>query len=315
MKEYRIIKIKNAMRVSAYSIFYGLTAGSLFFFTSCVQDVKNIRLPSQQPKIVISCFISPQTNNAEDYVDEYIDQSYINARISWSQPLYVFSDINQTNNINNALVTISDGKDSLILAYGPSPGADVGENDSSYSALAILFPIIPGRTYTLTVSTPQGYKASASTTVPSIHNTTATALMDTFPSANGNMGYKIDAEWADTPGSTDYYRVNYEIWDILLQTGTLVAKHTYPVVSDNGNDGGKLIVEGDNESLTLTPGHTNQLQLSLLNIDVNYYKYYMSLHNYSDDNPFAEPSLIYTNVQNGLGIFASYQEYITTVNF
>jgi hypothetical protein len=50
------------------------------------------------------------------------------------------------------------------------------------------------------------------------------------------------------------------------------------------------------------------LQASLLHTDRHYYQYHLSVRgaSRSQDNPFAEPTLIYSNVTGGLGIFAAY---------
>ena len=43
----------------------------------------------------------------------------------------------------------------------------------------------------------------------------------------------------------------------------------------------------------------------LLNCNYDYYSFHRSVDNYTGDNPFAEPTLIYSNVNEGLGIFAA----------
>lgn len=50
------------------------------------------------------------------------------------------------------------------------------------------------------------------------------------------------------------------------------------------------------------------LHAYLLHTDEHYFLYHRSVRNasYSQDNPFAEPVLVYTNVEGGLGVFAAY---------
>jgi hypothetical protein len=49
------------------------------------------------------------------------------------------------------------------------------------------------------------------------------------------------------------------------------------------------------------------LKVYLLNTDKSYYDYHRSLGNYdSGDDPFTEPSPVFSNVNGGLGIFAAY---------
>jgi hypothetical protein len=62
--------------------------------------------------------------------------------------------------------------------------------------------------------------------------------------------------------------------------------------------------------LLSTGSHT--LTLELWNMARELYEYHISLgkFNQSSNNPFSEPSPVYTNVKNGLGIFAGYSRYI-----
>lgn len=53
---------------------------------------------------------------------------------------------------------------------------------------------------------------------------------------------------------------------------------------------------------------TITLQAILLNTDAQYYHYHRSIEQFRDanGNPFAEPVLVPTNIQGGLGCFAAY---------
>lgn len=47
--------------------------------------------------------------------------------------------------------------------------------------------------------------------------------------------------------------------------------------------------------------------MEVYNTDEHYFKYHRSVQTRGDsDNPFVEPSLIYTNVEGGLGCFGAY---------
>lgn len=52
--------------------------------------------------------------------------------------------------------------------------------------------------------------------------------------------------------------------------------------------------------------------MEVSNSDENYYKYHRSLETSGNDNPFTEPSLVYTNINNGLGCFAAYNTAVLT---
>jgi hypothetical protein len=39
-----------------------------------------------------------------------------------------------------------------------------------------------------------------------------------------------------------------------------------------------------------------------------YYRFHKALSNYNQSNPFVEPTIVYSNVENGLGVFAGYRQ-------
>jgi len=76
---------------------------------------------------------------------------------------------------------------------------------------------------------------------------------------------------------------------------------------------------GDNEFLKMEPNSTkvissyfseynttDSIRYYIINCSEEYYKYHMSVKNYQGDDFFVEPSLIYNNVENGLGNFSSF---------
>jgi hypothetical protein len=48
--------------------------------------------------------------------------------------------------------------------------------------------------------------------------------------------------------------------------------------------------------------------------DENYFNYHRSVTNFQDDNPFSEPTPVYTNITGGLGVFGSYSGRIISIN-
>jgi hypothetical protein len=51
----------------------------------------------------------------------------------------------------------------------------------------------------------------------------------------------------------------------------------------------------------------------LFNTDEPYYRYHQSLRNSNNDNPFAEPAPVYSNITGGLGVFAAYNQSVITL--
>ena len=60
----------------------------------------------------------------------------------------------------------------------------------------------------------------------------------------------------------------------------------------------------------------SSLKVELRNVSESYYYYYRSvdLHQMNEGNPFAEPVQVYSNVENGLGIFTAYNESSQVLN-
>ena len=67
--------------------------------------------------------------------------------------------------------------------------------------------------------------------------------------------------------------------------------------------------------LLFEPGGT--LQVYFYNISKTYYDYSTTfdLHDEVEDNPFAEPVQVHTNVENGFGIFAGFNRYLLEIDF
>jgi len=40
--------------------------------------------------------------------------------------------------------------------------------------------------------------------------------------------------------------------------------------------------------------------------DIHYYNYHRSVFNFDGENPFSEPSPVYSNIEGGLGVFAAF---------
>jgi hypothetical protein len=280
-----------------------LLLGLLSFMAGCEKDATNVDLPETNPKLVLGCFISPQ-------------DTLITVEVGRSNP--IFGNNHNTSGhlyVLDASVTLSDGSTSIVL-----PLVNTGVQQGTYIINASLFPISPGTTYYLTVTTPQGENVSASCTVP-ISNVTTMSLdyTDTVPSDSYNDPINVTAKWQDIPGQVNYYRV----YGSMLMEGEHISNGWTVKDTSNsemyGNNFKSLINASDKDGSQLSfrldgyyfgDGFNTRIVgygIYILNVDLNYYNYQKSLENYSYGDPFSEPSPIYTNVNGGLGVFAGYQ--------
>jgi hypothetical protein len=55
------------------------------------------------------------------------------------------------------------------------------------------------------------------------------------------------------------------------------------------------------------------VQLHVINED--YFEFLLSLEKYNEtyENPFAEPVMVFSNIENGLGLFSSYSTYTDSI--
>ena len=82
------------------------------------------------------------------------------------------------------------------------------------------------------------------------------------------------------------------------------------LISDQRSDGPLLISRigtmnnnYGNSSITIL---SNTIEFMLLSCEKSYYDHHRSVQNFDNNNPFAEPSLISSNINGGLGCFAAY---------
>nr|WP_295933141.1 DUF4249 domain-containing protein [uncultured Dyadobacter sp.] len=288
---------------------------------SLVTNVDPSKLPQTESKLVVQCFISPQAARTNVVVTE-------------SNPL--FGEVSVRGGIiPNAVVKISDGSKEVVVPYDTT--------SQLYSIDKSLFPIAAAKTYYLSVT--QGQRSVTSTcTVPAKAVTAKTYVIDTAYS--GSLGEQdtaitVKMTWIDIPSDTNYYRARASMdLEYSVPEGTnpdnlkekrvrtrfnfnwddTIGRNDYR--SDANLDGASFTTPigraklptvifydfGNGNRFTVYPkSKIISITMEVYNTDEHYFRYHRSLETRgSSDNPFVEPSLIYTNVQGGLGCFASY---------
>ncbi|AQG80766.1 DUF4249 domain-containing protein [Spirosoma montaniterrae] len=287
------------------------------------QEVEPKGLTQEPEKLVVACFISPQ-------------DTVLAVRVSRSSP--VLGTVNSSQpDIPNATVTLSDGDRSVTLqrAFNQQIGY------LYYRATPTQLPIVVGRTYTLTVRVPDGRQVSATCTVPgpvALQSMTLdSAVVNEF--GRTRKEYYARLRWRDPAGQVNYYRVagnneyvytsrtggspNRPSRDTLIrQTGnwffdngsttTDVGRDGQEFVSGRGRLSVAYIWQNGQQQVSRPTGRVNGY---LLNVDENYYRYHDAVErqNRVGENPFAEPVLIPSNIQNGLGCFGAFNKSTLSV--
>src|SRR6478609_9557070 len=197
--------------------------------TGCTTE-SEIVLPAVAPKLVVSSFISPEAPRVE-------------VSVTRSASLVSPENDGQVKVVTNATVWLSDGADSVQWPY---------QDSSLYVSRS--FAILPGKRYSLRVTTPDGFAAHAFCTVPAKVNRSLTGRIDstvTGPQTpEGN--YALELRWQDLPGEGDFYRVEGIRETKFISAAGVTYGHTAlsfqdePQVKDAGSDGRFWQLTSDN---------------------------------------------------------------------
>jgi len=269
---------------------------------SCTSEAEDIEIPEVEPKLVVHCFISP-------------DDDTIKVRIGQTRPFFnstiIFDNWNQQDPITNASVEITSPNGiSKTLTYSPTY--------NSYILPCLDFPIEVNKSYSLSVSAPEFKSISASCTVPApnqniIVNEVIAQQIDDF-----STDYIIKAQITDIPDVVNYYRfqiylkssepyINPDDQNIYYtQMGFQIGESLF---SDKNLDGAVFPFVAEAQSSSYNNSDNSEFKLVLLTTDEHYYKYHTSLNAQENPNPFVEPTILYSNIINGSGIFCAYHKY------
>jgi hypothetical protein len=300
-------------------------------FISCESLVGTVplsKLPAVTSKLVVHSYISPQDTVLYVIVTE-------------SVPVFGIDNPDGTGKvIENARVTLSDGNTTVQLVFDPA--------NRLYGVSASALPVVPGKTYTLVVKD-QTREVSASTVVPKETVIISSYMIDTVTVRRGTFSdYPPDTlvafrfSWKDLPGMRNYYRTRSSVniadgMEQLDRNGRVVRQeHSYTqkltgdLQSDFNSDGLTISNEEVRFSLSNFNGITsgsatypryyrrvNYIDMELSHASKSYYDYHRAMYSSgdSDDNPFVEPGIIYTNIEGGLGNFSSHNRFTMRVRF
>lgn len=258
---------------------------SLFLFSSCEKEVK-LNLPETKSLPVMYSYISPL-------------DSLIRLRLFYSSPLYSSNEIDIMASVPGGDVRISSTQGNAQLIFNSATGY--------YELPTATYPVIPGHMYRMTVITANGDVATAETQVPFTTVPINKVSVQTIPEAYQTSD-RIEASFTDEPGVVNYYRLSAVHLYTYGGTDTLKENTGISMLySDINHDGKEAFLAERFYKFSSGNNYSSEsYDVFLYNCSQPYYNFYNSLKNYSGDNPFAEPTLIYTNVTGGLGCFGAY---------
>jgi Domain of unknown function (DUF4249) len=187
----------------------------------------------------------------------------------------------------------------------------------NYSSSAKGFDVIVGKRYDMKLKTPEGDNLTAFCIIPQQIELQGIRLIKTKVEPSPfNDGTEYFIQWRDFTNQKNYYSVfilnyfeSFSPKDIRLEgEGTM-----YGIEDDKLNNGEVVSPKswllrarqtGSNGAFQYARYQT----LLVCHTDENYAKFHKSLEEIkrNNDNPFAEPSRLYTNVKGGFGVFAGY---------
>lgn len=262
---------------------------------SCDTMVTNVQVPDVEPQLIVYSFLSPENQN-------------IVVEVRRTMPIFKGSrEGNDT--VANATVRIIQGGNQQLIPY---------TSKGRYRLPQSSFPLVPGLTYRIEVSTPQGERVTGTTTIP-----TSIVAIDSvnLSTQRGPFGFDLDLlqiRWIDNPAEKNYYQL-YSAYtsaseDTFLNIPSFVSEIDNQVLSDELSRN-NIMSATVQTSLGLSAGDTTLVDVVLAHTDEAYYRYHTLRLNYSGNNPFSEPTIMFNNVTGGVGVVASYRMYKRTIPF
>ncbi len=294
-----------------------LALSVLIFLSSCERDV-TFNVPTQPPKLVVNGISSINT------------------------PIRV--NIGKTANILQAYTTdMYRVTDAFVQLYENNILKDTLVYNATNNSYLVKRNTVamPGNTYLLKAAGNGFTTVEAETKTPkTITINSITRRVNARTDANGNMLDEVKITFTDDGTAANYYafkvkRPNYLNGNTMVYGG-IYCMHSSDKDIDRRNNADPTDFENcidqeffmsdknfngrvkelllfirNNELEGFYSPSNNRTYKSIVeinNITAEHYKYRKSYDTYQDseDNPFAEPVLVYSNVKNGYGIFSTY---------
>lgn len=279
----------------------------------CIRSVDELSVDAlpldrvTKPNVI--CFISPQ-------------DTVLAAKIAMSEPRIV-SSFAESLVVKDAIVLLSDSSRSIQLVYDNSL--------MYYRAIpGNQFRINPGVTYRLTVSMSGNRSVTAEATVPeavplervsidsTVSRNSADAALTTYTTA---LSWKSPTRPTAGKDAT-YYRGWAEVDQAIIDTTTRlpisrqISRPSFYVDRETAPAGERHSMSGTHTLLSdsKTGTQTNRIRAALLTTDENYYRYHLALREQlvSQGQYFAEPTVLFSNIVGGYGVFAAFNgSYLT----
>jgi hypothetical protein len=287
------------MKAKYINIYIALIMGAVLVFPACEPEVvTTLKLPQEEPRLVLTAIL--ESGNA-------VHSVFLTRSASYSQ--YTVTG----NEVVNGVITISDGNDTISLTH--FDGAEYRFYNSN-------LPVISGKTYTITAEAP-GFakKVYGSCTIPDDFQPEAELVTITQHTGMYENSWRIALRFRSVVQGEAFYRISGRATFIPYLNGVAesplelgiygTGKYKELIHADGGtNQWYDLTYQMwdhfsmyDYDSIVPTDA-----ELLIYRTDESYYKFHYPfvVNGYwgNDGNPFAEPTIIYSNITNGYGVMA-----------
>lgn len=260
-----------------------ITLLAIVALTSCIETVDDIYLPKSDPKIQVSSFIAPNMPICAK-INKVMPIEY-NVEHQYDQP--------GSFCVENAEVTVTNTatNEAVVLVFD--------SESKTYTDSTLNFVKVNTQ-YQIQVDVEGFNPLSATTVVPSDEITTLNHQIST--SNSNEYSYTCGLTISDKLNVENFYNIQTISHQSIGQYNSYAFRHASTLITDKGKDGQQIPF-----SISIETNPLDSVEIYVLSTDENYYKYHITIQANSD-NIFSEPSPIFTNIENGLGIFASYTE-------
>jgi hypothetical protein len=307
------------MKMKRYVIFLMLLG---LFLSACeLESEVTLSEKDTEPKIVISCSISPQDSTVKAYISQarsiYIDQDY-------SKFVLDFAVVTLTNKSTGETVELPFTRNlEGTIHEPPFTMNNYRYPVSMYSISSESFPILPNVEYEIKVKA-MGNTAKASTVVPENN-----VLIQAFSAervveeqfSTPYESYHFNYSWKDTPESSYYFALGgYDVkgFDYFQQQEVVAFEYAKSAIGISSSD---VFFEAEEEGSVYTSPiwrtfwnndeeEIIELYAVLIVCNKDYYDYSIAMHDrfYSYYQKPLNPNLVFGNIEGGIGYFNAFNE-------
>lgn len=260
----------------------------IVLFSACEELESDIDIKPGESKLVLSAYLTPS-------------DSVIKLQLNQTIPLL---GEGKDPNVVGALVTMSDGSTVDTFIYNA--------DEMMYQLPKI---VEAGKTYTIKAVALDGRWVEASTTIPAQANLDFDYTIDSVVTTD-KIEYIVNMQWTDVSTSNKvYYRTDAELYYVIIDTLTGTFQF---ITKELGSSTSELMLPaGTGQTMRMVYKSEKEarnimkfLELHLLMADEEYYKFELAKKNNYSGFPNYEYTRLYSNVKNGFGIVASYNNYV-----